>query len=112
MPSYTLQCGHRHDLTDCVKRAMSLDESRAVCHVCNTPFSSIETCYLDLADTSKITLEEFIRIQEENIARRKLAALPPSSPMLPQCSGICKSGKKCTKVAMRSSGVFCNIHVH
>jgi len=91
---------------------MSLDESRAVCHVCNTPFSSIETCYLDLADTSKITLEEFIRIQEENIARRKLAALPPSSPMLPQCSGICKSGKKCTKVAMRSSGVFCNIHVH
>jgi hypothetical protein len=87
---------------------MSLDNSRAICHVCNTPFSSIEACYLDLADTTQITLEEFIRIQEENLARRKVATLPP---MLPQCSGICKSGKKCIKVAMRSSGVFCNVHI-
>ena len=113
MPSYTLQCGHTHDLTDCVKRAMSLDNSRAICHVCNTPFSSIEACYLDLVDTTKMTLAEFIQSEEDYLVRRaaELAALPPRPPMLPECSGICKSGKKCTKVAMRSSGVFCNVHI-
>ena len=111
MPTYTLQCGHRHDLTDCIKRASSLDNSRAICHVCKTPFSSIEGCYLELVDTTRMTLAEFIKSEEDYLARRKVAALPPRPPMLPECSGICRSGKKCTKVSTRASGIFCNLHI-
>ena len=113
MPSYTLQCVHRHDLTDCIKRARSFDNNRAVCHVCKTPFSKIERCYLDLVDTNAMTLAQFIQSEEDYLIRRKaeLEALPPRPPLLPQCSGICRSGKKCTKVAMRANGIFCNIHV-
>jgi hypothetical protein len=61
MPSYTLQCGHRHDLTDCIKRASSLNSDRAICHVCKTPFSSVEACYLELVNTNSMTLAEFIQ---------------------------------------------------
>ena len=112
MPSYTLQCGHRHDLTDCITRARSFDCDRAICHVCKIPFSSVEACYLDIIDTNAMTLDEFIQSEKDNLIRRaaELAALPPSPPSLPECSGICKSGKKCTKVAMRSNGIYCNLH--
>jgi hypothetical protein len=112
MPSYTLQCGHRHDLTDCIKRASSLNLDRAICHVCKTPFSSVEACYLELVNTNTMTLAEFIQSEEDYLVRRaaELAALPPRPPSLPQCSGICRTGNKCTKVAMRSNGIYCNLH--
>ena len=112
MPSYTLQCGHRHDLTDCITRASSLDNSRAVCHVCKTPFSPAEGAYLELCDTTKMTLAEFIRSDQEYVDRRtaELKANPPPA-LMPRCSGTCKNGKACTKVAMRSSGVYCNLHL-
>ena len=112
MPSYTLLCGHRHDLADVVKRAITAEPGRSICHVCKTPFTSQEDCYLAYCDTTKTSLAEFIRLEEEALARRRaqLAANPPPK-LMGTCSGTCRNGKPCTKSAMRSSGVFCNLHV-
>jgi len=96
-----------------VTRAITATPGRDVCHVCKTPFTSEEGCYLAYCNTSTMTLAEFKSLQEEAVAKRRaeLASLSSSPLQLPNCSGICKSGKNCAKVAMRSSGVFCNLHV-
>ena len=110
MPSYTLLCGHRHDLKDVVIRSITDKPGRAVCHVCKVPFTSEEGCYLAYCDTTKMSLSEFTRAGEEALARRRSTEMAVV-PSLPTCSGICKSGKQCTKTSMRSSGVFCNLHI-
>ena len=75
--------------------------------------NSEEGFYLAYADTTAVTLEEFIEANRIALAKRRayLESLPPRPPMLPTCSGICKSGKKCTKSATRASGVYCNLHI-
>ena len=112
MSSYTLLCGHTVDLADVVGRAISADPDSDVCPVCQTKFSSYECCYLANCDTSKMTLTEFIEEEQRYIAKRtaELKANPPRK-LQPRCSGTCKNGKHCTKVATRASGVFCNLHV-
>ena len=112
MPGFTLKCGHRFDHHDLHLRAMSIDVSRARCPVCKEGFTSQECTYLDLIDPTETTFEEWVRSEEERLAKRsaELAANPPPK-LMGVCSGICKSGKTCTKTAMRSNGVFCNLHV-
>ena len=109
MPSYTLLCGHTFDLTDLVRRAITHKPGRDICPVCKTPFDSYEGSYLAYVDTTKITLAEYISSEEEYLARR--SAELAKKPLMPTCSGTCNTGKKCTKTAMRSNGVFCNLHV-
>jgi len=113
MPGYTLLCGHRFDLADVVKRAITAEPGRDICPVCKVRFTSQEGCYLAYCDTTKMSLAEWIDREEKALAKRQaeLASLPPRPPMLPTCSGICKSGKNCTKSATRASGVYCNLHV-
>ena len=111
MPSYTLQCGHRFDLRDVVMRCITEKPGRNICPICKTPISSEECFYLAYCDTTKMTLEEFIRSEEERKAKRLTEQSNVSLKLLPNCSGICKNGKRCTKVSTRASGVFCNLHV-
>ena len=112
MASYTLLCGHTVDLADVVGRAISAEPGMDVCPVCQTKFGKYECCYLAYADTNTTTLAEFIEQDERYIAKRtaELKAKPPRK-LQPRCSGTCKSGKPCTKVATRASGVFCNLHI-
>jgi len=113
MPSYTLLCGHTHDLKDVVTRAITATPGRDVCHVCKVKFTPEEGCYLAYCDTSTMSLAEYTRRSEEALEKRRaeLASLPPRPPPLPTCAALCKSGMFCRKVAMRSSGVFCNLHI-
>jgi len=112
MPGYTLLCGHRFDLNDLVTRAITDEPGRDVCPVCNVQFTTQECCYLAYCDTTKMSLAEWTRLEVKALAKRRaeLAANPPK-PLMPTCSGICKSGKTCTKSATRASGVYCNLHV-
>ena len=108
MSNYTLLCGHTYNREALVIRAISCDNT---CPHCSKPFSNEEGFYLEYSHP-KQTMEEFGKLCAEAKERVRLRRLtqPPSKPLLPQCSGTCKSGKKCTKVATRSSGVFCNLH--
>ena len=56
-------------------------------------------------------MEEFKKVCEEAKERIRLKRITQQfKPLLPQCSGTCLSGKKCTKVATRANGIFCNLH--
>ena len=113
MEMYTLLCGHTIPLKSAVHIAIAdTEECGNCCPVCKTQLNSEEGFYLAYCDTKAMTLAEWNRRNEEALAKRRaeLASLPPRPPMLPTCSGICKSGKKCTKSATRASGVYCNLH--
>jgi len=113
MATYTLLCGHTIPLKLAVHIAIAdTEECGNCCPVCKVTLNSEEGFYLAFADTTAVTLEEFIEADRIALAKRRaeIATLPPRPPMLPTCSGICKSGKKCTKSATRASGVYCNLH--
>jgi len=59
-----------------------------------------------------MTLAQFIQAEQDRLEKRRaeLAANPPPK-LMPTCSGTCKSGKACTKTAMRSNGVYCSLHI-
>ena len=111
MRNFTLGCGHTYNHKALVSLAISCEPGEDVCPHCLTPFSNEESFYLEYSDP-KQTMEEFRKMCAEAEERTRLMSLtrPPSKPLLPQCSGTCKSGKKCTKVSTRASGVFCNLH--
>ena len=102
--THTLLCGHTIPLKLAVHIAIA--DTEDCCPVCKVRFDSKEGYYLAYCDTTKMTLAEFIRLDQEAIAKRGA-----SKPMLPTCSGTCKSGKKCTKSATLASGIYCNLHV-
>jgi hypothetical protein len=108
MATYTLKCAHAIPLELAIRIAIG---ENSCCPVCKLELNSQESYYLAYADTTAVTLEEFIEADRIALAKRRAerAANPPT-PMLPTCSGICKSGKKCTKSATRASGVYCNLH--
>ena len=110
MRNYTLSCGHTYNRKALVTRAISYEPCDGVCPHCNTPFTDKEGFYLEYSHP-KQTMEEFFQIMEEEKerARTRVLAHPPRK-LLPECSGICKSGKKCTKVSTIISGVYCNLH--
>jgi hypothetical protein len=109
MATYTLLCGHTIPLKMAVHIAIA--DTEDCCPVCKVRLNPKEGFYLAYCDTTTMTLGEYIRRSEEADAKRRAerAANPPK-PMLPTCSGICKSGKKCTKTATIDSGVYCNLH--
>jgi hypothetical protein len=109
MATYTLKCGHAIPLESAIRIAIGDNDC---CPVCKVKFTSEEGFYLAYADTTAVTLEEFIEADRIALAKRRayLESIGPRPPMLPTCSGICKSGKKCTKSATRASGVYCNLH--
>jgi hypothetical protein len=106
--NFTLSCGHTYNRKALVSRAIS---GEGGCPHCSTPFSNEEGYYLEYSHPEQ-TMEEFKKQCEEAKERLRLKRLsqPPPKPLLSQCSGTCKSGKKCTKVSTRESGVFCKLH--
>jgi hypothetical protein len=111
MRNFTLGCGHTYNRKALVTRAISCEQGEGVCPHCSVPFTSEEGFYLEYSHP-KQTMEEFRKQCAEEKERIRLRRLtqPPPKPRLPTCSGTCLSGKKCTKVATRASGVFCNLH--
>ena len=110
MRNFTLSCGHTYNRKALVTRAISCEPGEGVCPHCSTPFSSEEGFYLEYSHPEQ-TMEEFKKQCEEEKERIRLKRLTQSfKPLLPQCSGTCLSGKKCTKVATRANGIFCNLH--
>jgi len=105
MRNFTLGCGHTYNREALVIRAISCDNT---CPHCSKPFSNEEGFYLEYSHP-KQTMEEFKKQIAEAEERTRLKRLA-QPPLLPECSGICKSGKKCTKVSTRVSGLFCKLH--
>ena len=106
MHNFTLGCGHTYNRKVLVTRAISCESGEGVCPICSKPFSNEEGFYLEYSHP-KQTMEEFKKQIAEAEERTKLKRF---KPLLPECSGICKSGKKCTKVSTRENGVFCKLH--
>ena len=106
MRNFTLSCGHTYNRKALVTLAISSEPGMGVCPHCSCPFSNEEGFYLEYSHP-KQTMEEFKKQIAEAEERNKLKRF---KPLLPECSGICKSGKKCTKVSTKSNGLFCKLH--
>jgi len=110
MRNFTLSCGHTYNREALVIRAISCDLNDNVCPHCLIPFSDEEGFYLEYSAPNQ-TMDEFKKQCLEAKERDKLRLLnQPVRKFLPECSMICKSGKKCTKVSTIKSGKFCNLH--
>jgi hypothetical protein len=113
MATYTLLCGHTIPLKLAIHIAIAdTEECGNCCPVCKATLNSEEGFYLAYANTEEVTLTEFTEANRIAHAKRLAErAATPSKPMLPSCSGTCKSGKKCTKSATIASGVYCKLHM-
>lgn len=108
MVGYTLECGHRFSLHDVVLRAIKCENE--ICHVCKTPFSDNESCFLSFGDPEHQTLEEFLSILDKSNKEREIAREgKPVKVFCGDCEGTNKLGKKCTCSAMKNSK-FCRFH--
>ena len=107
MTTFTLHCGHTWDRNELVKRAICV-LSESICPVCSAKFTDDEGFYLEYAPPEQ-SLEEWKNNLDE--LNNRIHSMPTTARnWLPDCSGICKNGKKCTKSVTRSSGKYCNLH--